>query len=270
MTSTSSPAAACPSCGAKTDGRFCAQCGTPVDGAACAGCRATLTPGASFCHRCGTGAGAQPSRVIAAASSSSTALPWAFAAIALLAFGAYVAAQHFSAQRQTAAGAAPAAAGPLAGPFAGGAGGGPAPDISNMSPEERADRLFNRIMEQYEAGDSEFVQNMSPMAIEAYAMLPAMDPLRRYDLGRILELTGSLDLAEAQADTLLQGNPQHLLGLVLAGRVADLRKNEARRAELARELVAAAPAELAQERPEYDAHQNDINIALTEARRRAK
>lgn len=270
MTPTSARATACPSCGSRTDGRFCAQCGTPVDGAACAGCRATLTPGASFCHRCGTPAGAQPARA-ADGRGGSTALPWAFAAIALLAFGAYVAAQHFSSQRQ------PAAAGPIAGaagqlsgaPFAGGPG-GPAPDISNMSPEERADRLFNRIMEAYEQGNSEFVQNMSPMAIAAYEMLPSMDPLRRYDLGRILEVTGSLQLAGAQADTLLQQNPQHLLGLILAGRVADLEKQETRRAELARRLVEAAPAELAAERPEYAAHQNDINIALTEAKRRAR
>jgi hypothetical protein len=139
-----------------------------------------------------------------------------------------------------------------------------------MSPEERADRLFNRIMQEYEAGNSEYVQNMSPMAIAAYGMLPSMDPLRRYDLGRLLEVTGSLDLAGAQADTLLQQNPQHLLGLVLAARVADLQKNETRRAALAARLVTAAPAELALERPEYAAHQNDINIALTEARRRAR
>lgn len=272
MTSTPARAAACPNCGKRTDGRFCAQCGTPVDGATCAGCRATLTPGARYCHSCGTPAGGQPSRA-ADGRGGSTALPWAFAAIALLAFGAYVAAQHFSAQRQTAGGAGPVAAGPAA-PFAGAAGpggaAGPAPDISNMSPEERADRLFNRIMEAYESGNSEYVQNMSPMAIAAYGMLPSMDPLRRYDLGRLLEVTGSLDLAGAQADTLLQQNPQHLLGLVLAARVADLEKDETRRAELAGRLVAAAPAELAQERPEYAAHQNDINIALTEARRRAR
>lgn len=281
MTPTSTPVSACPSCGARVDGRFCSQCGTPVDGATCAGCRASLTPGASYCHRCGTPAGARPAAAAPTAGVSSasaeprgtsTALPWAFAAIALLAFGAYVAAQHFSAQRQQGGqfAAAPVAAGPFQGTDMGGDAGVRAPDISNMSPEERADRLFNRIMEAYEGGNSEFVQNMAPMAIAAYEMLPAMDPLRRYDLGRIAEVTGSLDMAQAQADTLLQQNPDHLLGLVLAARVADLRKDEARRAALATRLTEAAPAELAEERPEYEAHRNDINIALTEARRRAR
>jgi len=276
MTPNSNPVSVCPSCGARAEGRFCSQCGTPVDGATCAGCRATLTPGASYCHRCGTPAGAtattvETARGAGAAHGNSNALPWAFAAIALLAFGAYVAAQHFSAQRQT---GGQVAAAPMVGPFQDGAMAGnagvPAPDISNMSPEERADRLFNRIMEAYEAGNSEFVQNMSPMAVAAYGMLPSMDPLRRYDLGRIAEITGALDVAEAQADTLLQQNPQHLLGLVLAARIADIQKDEQRRAAFAERLMEAAPAELAQERPEYEAHGNDINIALTEARRRAR
>ena len=208
-----------------------------------------------------------------ARGGSTSALPWAFAAILLVAFGAYVAAQHFSAQRPPAVATAADVPGPLTGaPFASAAapGAGPAPDISQMSPAERADRLFNRIMEAYEAGNSEFVQNMAPMAVAAYGMLPTLDPLRRYDLGRIAEVTGSLEVAQAQADTLLQANPNHLLGLVLATRVADLKRDEGRRTALAQRLVNAAPAELEQNRPEYEAHRNDINIALTEARRRAR
>jgi hypothetical protein len=260
------------------DGRFCAQCGAPVDGALCGGCRAPLTPGAKFCHRCGLGAGAAAPAAAAATAAATaesrgaTALPWAFAAIALLAFGAYVAAQRFGGRvtpDAPAVAGVPGAAGSA--PFAGAAPGQPrAPDISQMSPEERADRLFNRIMEAYEQGNSEFVQNMAPMAFAAYEMLPTLDPLRRYDLGRIAEVTGALPLARAHADTLLREDPDHLLGLVLATRIADLEKDEARRAALAARLVAAAPAELEKERPEYEAHRYDINIALTEARRRAR
>ena len=60
------------------------------------------------------------------------------------------------------------------------------------------------------------------------------------------------------------------LGLILAARVADLEKDEARRAEYGRRLLEAAPVELEQERHEYAVHANTINIALTEARRRAR
>ena len=277
MTPTLPRSTTCPSCSAQVDGRFCAQCGAPVDGALCGGCRAPLTPGAKFCHRCGLAAGAAAPAAGAtggagAESRGATALPWAFAAIALLAFGAYVAAQRFGGRVTPEAPAVAGVPGSTAGgPFAGAPGGGPAPrapDISQMTPTERADRLFERIMEAYEQGNSEFVQNMAPMAFAAHEMLPSLDPDHRYHLGRIAEVTGALPLARAQADTLLQADPNYLLGLVLATRVADLEKDEARRAALAARLVAAAPAELEKNRPEYEAHRYDINIALTEARRR--
>jgi len=270
MSSSSAPAKSCPSCSASVTGQFCAQCGAPVNGAVCAGCRTALTPGAKFCHRCGLAAGAPAVAAHATPEgrSTTTALPWAFAAIALLAFGAYVAGQRFGYLGGGAA--APTVAEGAAGPFAGGGdqGLGRAPDISNMSPEERVDRLYNRIMTYYEAGKTDSVQMFAPMAVQAYQMLPQMDPLRRYDLGRVAEITGVLPLAKAQADTLLQQNGQHLLGLILAARVAELEKDEPGRAAFTQRLVAAAPAELAADRPEYQLHRNDINIALAEARRR--
>lgn len=289
MNSPARSAVTCPACAAAVDGRFCAQCGTPVDGAACAGCRAPLSPGARFCHRCGTAAGAAPATAAGVGGGASrgdtltTALPWAFAAIALLSFGAYVAAQHFGGRTTPtgpvaagAAGAAGAEASAMAQrdpSLAGIPGGQPrAPDISQMTPEQRADRLFERIMIAYEQGNSEFVQNMAPMAFGAYEMLPTLDPLRRYDLGRIAEITGALPVARAHADTLLQREPDHLLGLSLAARVADLQSDEARRASFARRLVEVAPTQLARDPLplEYEAHRNDINIALAEAKRRAR
>ncbi|HEX5831980.1 MAG TPA: zinc ribbon domain-containing protein [Gemmatimonadaceae bacterium] len=275
MSSSSASATTCPSCSAPVSGKFCAACGSPVDGATCAGCRTALTPGARFCHRCGLAAGAPaPSAAGAAELRSATALPWAFAAIALLAFGAYVAAQRFGAVGDRPA-APPAMADASGGaPFAGGAdpsqGLGRAPDISQLSPEERVDRLYNRIMTYYEAGKTDSVQMFAPMAVQAYQMLPQIDPLRRYDLGRIAEITGVLPLARAQSDTLLRENPRHLLGLILAARVAELEGREADRAQLTRRLVEAAPTELDASRVEYQLHRNDINIALAEAKRRGR
>jgi hypothetical protein len=67
---------------------------------------------------------------------------------------------------------APAAEVAANAPFAGGAAaGGPPPDISSMSPRERFDRLYNRIMTAAENGDEETVTNFSPMALSAYTML---------------------------------------------------------------------------------------------------
>src|SRR5919199_1743499 len=44
----------CSRCGAAAAGNYCSNCGAPLAGATCSSCDAPLTPGANFCHRCGT------------------------------------------------------------------------------------------------------------------------------------------------------------------------------------------------------------------------
>src|SRR6478609_8925696 len=132
----------CPNCSAPATGRYCSECGAAVADAICVGCRSLLSPGARFCHRCGTAVGTRPIGAAEPRTAAST-LPWAVAAIALLAVVALVAGQRFGGTR---APSAPASA-PDA-PFASGAptAGARAPDISNLSPRERADRLYDRVM----------------------------------------------------------------------------------------------------------------------------
>src|SRR6185437_15663007 len=134
----------CPSCAAPATGRFCATCGAPLAGALCASCRAPLTPGAKFCHRCGTVAGAsvpatQPLQP-AEHGGFNAALPWAVAGIALLALVALVAGQHFG--RQPAAVGANSEAAAAAPDDGNGVQPVRGPDISSLSPRERADRLY--------------------------------------------------------------------------------------------------------------------------------
>src|ERR671925_2168253 len=117
----------CPSCKSEAAGNFCSNCGAPLLGAACAACRAPLTPGAKFCHRCGTPAG------LAAATRQSgvgNALPWSVAAIALLALIALAAGQRFNRPRPTAeeSEGVPSMAGSPR-----------APDISSLTPAQRAE-----------------------------------------------------------------------------------------------------------------------------------
>src|SRR5205823_14323386 len=132
----------CPSCGAEASGKFCANCGAALQGAVCATCHAPLTPGAKFCHRCGAPAGAAP---VGQLSGVSNALPWAVAAIALLALVALAAGQRFARPRD----AQSAEAAPMGVPADGGT---RAPDISSLSPAERAERLYDRIMGAAERG----------------------------------------------------------------------------------------------------------------------
>jgi len=247
----------CPACGAPASGKFCSNCAAPLAGATCASCAAPLTPGAKFCHRCGTPAGAD---VPSESRTSSSALPWSVAGIALLALIALVAAQRFSGSGgDTAGGAAEGA--PPAGERT-----GRAPDISNLSPAEAAVQLYNRVMGQHERGRADSVKLFAPMAIAAYQQLGQLDIDQRYDVGRIAAISGDEALARAEADTILARHPNHLLGLILAANAAHLRKDAAGERAYRDKFVAAVPAERAKQLPEYITHENDIAIAL-EAKR---
>ena len=141
-----------------------------------------------------------------------------------------------------------------------------APDISSLSPQERADRLFNRVMLLNSQGKNDSVLFFAPMAISAYQMLSPMNADQRYDMGRIAEVAGALPLAKAQADTILRTSPNHLLGLILAARIASLSSDSAAKRQYESKLVAAEKTELQKKLPEYDRHQDDISAALTDAR----
>ena len=188
------------------------------------------------------------------------ALPWAVAAIALVALVALVVGQRVGA-RAMGRPAATASASPAGAP-AGEIAPGRAPDISNLSPEERAERLFDRIMSYSERGRQDSVQLFAPMAVAAYGMIPAMNEDHRYDLGRIGEVSGDLALAKAQADTLLAATPNHLLGLILAGNVARRANDGAAARRYDQLLAAAATAEQSAGRREYLLHKVDIDQAL--------
>jgi hypothetical protein len=137
-----------------------------------------------------------------------------------------------------------------------------APDISSMSPEERANRLFDLVMRFGEQGKTDSLKFFAPMAIEAYAMLGPPDAHARYDIGMIGIVSGNLPLARAQADTILAGDKTHLLGLVLGMKAAGLRGDMAARAGYQRRLAAAAPIERSKKLKEYEEHQGDIDAAL--------
>jgi len=274
------PKAICAACGTEGSGRFCANCGATLSAGTCAGCETPLSPGAHFCHRCGKPVGVVISPPVATqlepkrAAGLSSSLPWAVAAVALLALLAMSAGKFFNASRGSSLDA-PQNALPQAGlddrGQAGsdnsdlGTGGMRGPDISALSPQERADRLFNRVMVLNTEGKNDSVMFFAPMAISAYEMLSPLNADQRYDMGRIAEVAGALPLAKAQADTILQSNPNHLLGLILASQVATLLGDAPAGKKYHTRFVAAEKAERARNLPEYERHQNDIDAALAAA-----
>ncbi len=260
----------CPSCGAESPGRFCSSCGTALAGAVCATCDAPMTAGARFCHRCGAAAGAARG---ASSRGLAATIPWAVAALALVCMIALVAGQRFGARNAGTGtvdvldGANGQGSTVITAPGGGAAGGMPqAPDISQLSPAQRAERLYDRIMRESEAGNKEAVQTFMPMAVAAYEMLAPLDLDQRYDLGRIGEVAGDTALMRAQADTILRERPTHLLGLALAAKAARAGKDGAKVRELDKRLVAAETGERAAALPEYLLHKTDIDAALVAAR----
>ena len=253
----------CPSCGALTSGRYCSSCGSALPGATCATCATPLTLGARFCHRCVTPAGVSsvPARDLAGV------LPWAVAAIALVALIALVVGQRFGARQAAIAPANGEGTASANMPSSGAKGLQPrAPDISQMTPEQQAERLYDRIMRENEAGQIENVRVFMPMAVAAYERLSPLNFDQRYDLGRIGEAGGDTALMRAQADTILRQRPTHLLGLILAARIARLERNEGRARDLDTKLIMAEQTERSAALREYLLHKPDIDAALAAAR----
>lgn len=190
-------------------------------------------------------------------AAAAAILPWAIAGISVLALVAFIAGQKF--------GGGAAAAPSAAAPAASGVAGARAVDIASMSSQERADRLFDRVMTLMSEGKGDSVQFFAPMAIMSFEALQPLDAHRRYDLGLLGVVTSDGGMARAQADTILAANPNHLLGLILGMRAAGLQNDTAARAQFARRLSAALVSERAKRLPEYVDHGPDIDAAVREA-----
>jgi hypothetical protein len=142
-----------------------------------------------------------------------------------------------------------------------------ASDISSLSPQERADRLYKRVLLLASQGKVDSVQFFAPMALTSYQMLAPLNTDQRYEMGRIGEVAGAIPLAKAQADSILRENPNHLLGLILEARLATLTGDTTQLHSYERRLIAAEKAEAANKRDEYARHQDDITNALRQARK---
>ncbi|HEX7545717.1 MAG TPA: hypothetical protein VF368_03250 [Gemmatimonadaceae bacterium] len=135
-------------------------------------------------------------------------------------------------------------------------------DLASMSPQERASRLYDRVMRDGETGHVDSARIYAPMALQAYAALGPPDAHSRYDVGMIWAVVGDSSKARAEATNILNERPTHLLGLLLAMRTA---ATPQLRATYERRFVAAAKTELPNAVPEYDEHRHDIDFGLRAA-----
>ena len=197
----------CSQCQTPLTGPFCSNCGTPAGGVACTECRAPLAPGVRYCHRCG-------SPVRAGVSRRRERQAWIVAGLACVLALATMGYEVIKGKTPQPVIPSMANAGNANGTAA--AAGRP-PDISQMSPEERFERLYDRVMRALSAQDTAQVIRFAPMAIGAYEQLAQATPDQRYHAAMLHLAVGEAPAAAALADSILTESPNHLLGFVLRG-----------------------------------------------------
>src|SRR5438034_11040012 len=143
------------------------------------------------------------------------------------------------------------------------------PDISQMSPEERATRLYNRVMMLHTQGKADSAAFFLPMALQAYTMLPALDVDARYHIG-VLDLTGgNAAAALAQADTIRRTVPTHLFGYMLRARGLELERDTAGARRAYRDFLRHEAAERTRRRPDYGEHAENLDAFHEQAAKAA-
>lgn len=271
----------CPACGKPAGGNFCHHCGAAMGARSCRQCGASLAATAAFCNQCGAraaggggapapkasgggqggrggkgggasrrGQGAKPAqdvtRATVAAESMAGAGPWWVAGVAM--FG-LILVVGWSMVRPDGPSVPPAGMGGGAvNPNAQGT-----TDISQMSPREAADRLYDRIMRTASAGDTAGALGFAPMAVQAFQVAEPLDLDGLFHLGMIQQLSDP-EGALATARRMLEVEPDHILGLGLAGEAAAVLGDEAAARDYFTRLVRAYDAEYARTLPEYEGH----------------
>jgi hypothetical protein len=203
-----------------------------------------------FCSSCGHGVAGPVSRQEPPPPRDRT--PWIVAGVSAAGMLGLL---LFTLARQSPArpvAASAAAAGPVA------AGESP-PDLTKMSPRERFNRLYNRVMQAAQAGDEATVSRFTPMALAAYEMLDSLDADARYHAALIRAHTGEVEAARALGDSILARTPGHLLGYVVLGTAARWRKDDKALRQAYRAFLAGYDAEMKANRPEYSEHRFSID-----------
>jgi hypothetical protein len=219
----------------------------------CPSCGTQLADDARFCHKCGASTTPPP----ASGGGWQAGIPWGIAGLAV---GALLAVVLLRGNRGSSSSTSETA------PFAR-SGAAPAPDISQMSPEEQAQRLFDRVMILEQEGKTDSVRFFMPMAIGAYQMLPTMSLDAHFDVGLLQITAGDPAAALAEADTIQKQAPTHLFGYVLRARALEARGDSAAARQSYRDFLKNETAERAKARQEYDEHRNILDAFHAEALR---
>ncbi len=277
----------CAACGKHASGNFCHHCGSPLGARFCTQCGAGIAPSVAFCTQCGAkapggtetgapakrpaggrrgGAGKQGSggptpavgtrgQAAAAAVGGANAPLWN-AGVAM--FG-LILVVGWSMVRP---GEPTAPAGMGGGAASPGAAGNT--DLSQLSPTERADRLFQRVMEYVAAGKSDSVLFFAPMAIQAFQVAEPLDLDGVFHMAMIQQLSDPAG-ALATAKRMLESEPDHILGLGVAAESSAALGDEGAAREYYSRLLQVYDVQFARTLAEYEGHRTVLTQMRAEA-----
>jgi hypothetical protein len=274
----------CPSCGKPASGNFCQNCGASLGGRFCNQCGAELHTGAKFCNQCGAsvgaggGSGGTPGapparssgaggvlaehRAAAAATLGGANLPWWIAGAAL--FGLILVIGWSVVHSQSPTAQQPGEVAPAAGAAGNAAMGASTIDLSKMTPQEAADRLFNHVMTDLANGDTTDALNFQPMAVQAYQVAEPLDLDELFHLS-LLEGLRDPETALATAKRILATDPDHLLGLGAAAQWSLALGDTTATLSYYKHFLKVYDAQVAKKLPEYEAHKEYLAEVKPEA-----
>ncbi|MFV2008033.1 MAG: hypothetical protein ACC667_11320, partial [Longimicrobiales bacterium] len=138
-------------------------------------------------------------------------------------------------------------------------------DLTSMTPREAADRLYDRIMTSLAAGKQDEVLSFLPMSIAAYERAGPLDPDGANHLATLLLEAQRPEEALAVSVQALEDAPDHLLALSSAAAAAALLGDDDAARRYSQHLLDVWETEMAENRPEYLAHQRLMPIIRSAA-----
>jgi hypothetical protein len=140
------------------------------------------------------------------------------------------------------------------------------PDISQMTPAERFDRLFDRVTRAAAAGDTAQIAQFTPMALGAYAQLETFSNDDRFHAAMLHFNVADFAGALALADTIEKNTPGHLFAPIIRGDVASVTDDSTALRQSYRAFLASYDKEMAANREEYFDHKSVIEEFRTLAK----
>jgi tetratricopeptide (TPR) repeat protein len=128
-------------------------------------------------------------------------------------------------------------------------------DLTTMSLEEQATRLFNRVMTSNSAGDTADVAFFLPKALTIYEQVAPTDPDGIYHYALLFLVGGDFQAAFAKAQEGLVQVPDYLLLLAAGAEAAIGVGDRATAGEYYGHFLEVYDAEMGLARPGYDHHQ---------------